>query len=78
MMIDMFDRDKSGQINMQEFGALFAYINQWKGLFESIDRDRSGFIEQGEFSEALTKMGYRFSPTFVQNLLGKYDQRTDV
>jgi len=76
MMIDMFDRDKSGQINMQEFGALFAYINQWKGLFESIDRDRSGFIEQGEFSEALTKMGYRFSPTFVQNLLGKYDQRT--
>lgn len=76
MMIDMFDRDKSGQINMQEFGALFAYINQWKGLFESIDRDRSGYIEQAEFTEALTKMGYRFSPAFVQNLLGKYDQKT--
>ena len=76
MMIDMFDRDKSGQINVQEFSSLFSYINQWKGLFESIDRDRSGFIEQAEFSQALQQMGYRFSPTFVQNLLAKYDSRS--
>jgi len=76
MMIDMFDRDKSGQINVQEFASLFSYINQWKGLFESIDRDRSGFIEQAEFSQALQQMGYRFSPTFVQNLLAKYDSRS--
>jgi Ca2+-binding EF-hand superfamily protein len=76
LMIDMFDRDKSGQINVHEFGALFAYINQWKGLFEGMDKDRSGFIDQAEFTEALAQMGYRFSPTFVQNLLGKYDQRT--
>jgi len=75
MMIDMFDRDKTGQINVQEFSSLFSYINQWKGLFESIDRDRSGFIEQAEFSQALQQMGYRFSPTFVQNLLAKYDSR---
>jgi len=75
MMIDMFDRDKTGQINVQEFASLFAYINQWKGLFESIDRDRSGFIEQAEFSQALQQMGYRFTPTFVQNLLAKYDSR---
>jgi len=76
MMIDMFDRDKSGQINVHEFASLFAYINQWKALFESIDRDRSGFIEQAEFSQALQQMGYRFSPTFVQNLLAKYDSRS--
>merc|ERR1712013_368267 len=76
MMVDMFDRDKSGQINIQEFASLFSYINQWKGLFESIDRDRSGFIEQAEFSQALQQMGYRFSPTFVQNLLAKYDSRS--
>jgi len=75
MMIDMFDKDKSGQINLAEFGALFQYINQWKGLFEGIDRDRSGFIDTQEFSQALSQMGYRFSQTFVQNLLTKYDKR---
>merc|ERR1739840_32306 len=48
----------------------------WKGIFEGIDRDRSGFIEFGELTQALQQMGYRFSPTFVQNLLSKYDPRT--
>jgi len=76
MMIDMFDQDKSGQINVQEFSRLFKYINDWKGLFESIDRDRSGYIEQAELSQAFQQMGYRFSPTFVQNLLAKFDSRT--
>lgn len=47
----MFDRDKSGTITLPEFGDLFNYINQWKALFESIDRDRSGFIEQGELQQ---------------------------
>jgi len=72
-MIDLFDRDRKGQINITEFGSLFAYINQWKALFESIDRDRSGFIEEGEFGQALQQMGYRFSPTFVRNVLTKFD-----
>lgn len=44
----MFDRDRSGSISVYEFGDLFNYINQWKKVFESIDTDRSGFIEFGE------------------------------
>ncbi len=47
----MFDRDRSGTINVYEFGDLFRYINQWKGLFESIDRDRSGYIEFAELQQ---------------------------
>ena len=76
MMVDMFDRDKTGQINIQEFASLYGYINQWKALFESIDRDRSGFIEHAELTQAFQQMGYRFTPTFVQNILAKYDSRT--
>ena len=76
MMVDMFDRDKSGQINVQEFASLFNYINQWKALFESIDRDRSGFIEHAELTQAFQQMGYRFTPTFIQNILAKYDSKT--
>ena len=76
MMVDMFDRDKTGQINLQEFASLFSYINQWKSLFESIDRDRSGYIEHAELTQAFQQMGYRFTPTFIQNILAKYDSRT--
>ncbi len=47
----MFDRDRKGTINVQEFGALFQYINQWKATFESIDRDRSGYIEMAELQQ---------------------------
>ena len=76
MMVDMFDRDKTGQINLQEFASLFNYINQWKSLFESIDRDRSGYIEQAELTQAFNQMGYRFTPTFIQNVLSKYEPRS--
>ena len=55
----MFDRDKSGTIGVQEFGDLFNYINQWKGIFEGIDRDRSGFIEFGELTQGKLSEIYR-------------------
>ena len=53
-MIEMFDKDKKGTITVHEFGSLFAYINQWKATFESIDKDRSGFIEQAELNQGTT------------------------
>jgi Ca2+-binding EF-hand superfamily protein len=49
----MFDRDRKGTINQQEFGALFNYINQWKATFEAIDRDKSGFIEHTELMQGI-------------------------
>ena len=57
----MFDLDRSGSINMYEFGSLFKYINDWKGLFERIDRDRSGYIEEVELRQGklnLKQAGY--------------------
>jgi len=75
-MINMFDTNQTGTIDMNEFGRLFAYIQQWKAMFENFDRDRTGTIDQGEFSQALQQMGYRFSPQFTQNVLSKLDPRT--
>merc|ERR1719219_749124 len=69
MMINMFDTNQTGTIDINEFGKLFQYINQWKAMFEGYDKDRTGVIDQGEFTQALQQMGYRFSPTFIQNLL---------
>ena len=44
----MFDRDYSGQIDVQEFQALWGYIQQWKAQFDALDRDRSGTINTDE------------------------------
>lgn len=76
MMIDIFDKNASGTIDVNEFQQLFDYINQWKGYFQAIDKDRSGKIDEAELTQAFQQMGYRFSPTFVQNLLAKFDPKT--
>ena len=60
MMVTMFDTNLSGSIDFNEFGPLFQYINQWKAKFDGYDKDRSGQMDQGEFTVALQQMGYRY------------------
>jgi len=75
MMIELYDANMSGTIDVNEFEKLFTYINQWKAMFEGLDKDRSGRLEQEEVNQAFQQMGYRFTPTFVQNLLTKFDPK---
>lgn len=70
LMISMFDADRSGTIDVYEFEKLFNYINQWLSCFKAYDRDSSGAIEETELGQALTQMGFRFSPQFIQFLIG--------
>merc|ERR1711963_535350 len=51
LMIDIYDNDRTGTIDIREFQQLFQSINQWKGTFEGFDRDRSGKIEQNELEQ---------------------------
>ncbi|XP_046477666.1 peflin isoform X1 [Neodiprion pinetum] len=73
LMIGMFDKEKKGTIDMQEFQALFNYVNAWLGVFRGFDHDNSGSIQESELSAALTQMGYRFSPEFIKFLIQKSD-----
>ena len=57
MMIGMFDRDQSGNINFQEFGSLWKYITDWQNTFRSYDRDNSGSIDKRELQTAITSFG---------------------
>lgn len=75
MMIDMFDRDKTGQININEFGALFGFVTQWKAQFEAYDVSKAGTLGKEDLVQAITSMGYKFSDTFIENLLNKYSPR---
>ncbi|XP_041378680.1 programmed cell death protein 6-like [Gigantopelta aegis] len=74
LMIGMFDRDQSGTINFQEFGALWKYIQEWQTTFRSYDRDNSGSIDQSELKTALTNFGYRLSDRFYGLLIRKFDR----
>lgn len=72
-MIGMFDRDHTGTIELVEFQALWNYIQQWKGVFERFDGNRSGHIESQELQQALSSMGYNLSPQFMQLCICKFD-----
>ncbi|KAK3700903.1 hypothetical protein LTR37_015706 [Vermiconidia calcicola] len=72
MMIRMFDTDRSGTINFDEFCGLWGFLAAWRGLFDRFDTDRSGSISYREFEDALVAFGYRLSPGFVGLLFGTY------
>ncbi|KAF4523479.1 hypothetical protein B566_EDAN004548 [Ephemera danica] len=76
LMIGMFDKDKSGTIDLMEFQQLYNYINQWLSAFKAYDRDQSGFVDEGELNQALQQMGYRFTPQFVNFLVTRSDPAT--
>ena len=73
-MVGMFDRDRSGTINFQEFGSLWKYVNDWQTTFKSYDRDNSGSIDKNELKTAMTSFGYRLSDRFYDLLIRKFDR----
>jgi len=76
LMISMFDRDRSGTINMQEFDQLFKFISQWTTCYRQFDKDNSGTIDEGEFNQAIAQLGYRLSPQLIGLLVYKYAPTT--
>lgn len=70
----MFDKDNSGTINFDEFGALWKYVTDWQNCFRSFDRDNSGTIDRGELTTALTTFGYRLSPATIELMVKKFDR----
>ncbi|KAF2716696.1 EF-hand [Polychaeton citri CBS 116435] len=72
MMIRMFDTDRSGTINFEEFCGLWGFLAAWRSLFDRFDVDRSGSISLREFEDALVAFGYRLSPQFVALLFNTY------
>ncbi|XP_075630015.1 peflin [Balearica regulorum gibbericeps] len=76
LMINMFDKTRSGRIDVYGFAALLRFIQQWKNLFQQYDRDQSGSISFNELQQAFSQMGYNLSPQFSQLLLARYAQRS--
>ncbi|POR31980.1 Programmed cell death protein 6 [Tolypocladium paradoxum] len=77
MMIRMFDSDRNGTINFDEFCGLWSFLASWRTLFDRFDVDRSGNISLSEFTDALIAFRYRLSPQFVELLFRTYDKRNE-
>ncbi|RCI14664.1 hypothetical protein L249_6782 [Ophiocordyceps polyrhachis-furcata BCC 54312] len=77
MMIRMFDSDRNGTINFDEFCGLWSFLASWRTLFDRFDVDRSGNISLNEFTDALIAFRYRLSPHFVELLFRTYDKRNE-
>nr|XP_022318696.1 programmed cell death protein 6-like isoform X2 [Crassostrea virginica] len=75
LMIGMFDRDKNGTIDAQEFAALWKYIQDWKACFERFDTDKSGNIDARELNTAFQTFGYNLSPQFCDTVIRTFDRR---
>lgn len=71
-LITMFDRDNSGTVDFNEFQQMYGFINQWRAAFQMYDRDNSQAIDSHELGQALTQMGYRFSPPTIETICRKF------
>ncbi|XP_065285317.1 programmed cell death protein 6-like [Dermacentor albipictus] len=74
MMINIFDRSRSGTVSFDDFVHLWKYINDWLRCFRDFDKDGSGCIDRYELRDALTSFGYRLSGEAVDLLVQKYDR----
>ncbi|XP_020094516.1 peflin-like isoform X3 [Ananas comosus] len=63
-MIRMYDFDRNGTMNFEEFVALNKYLLKVQNVFSALQRDR-GFLNLDEVYEALVKLGFSLdSPAF--------------
>lgn len=72
MLMGMFDIDRNGTITFNEFRGLWKYIHDWRRLFLKFDRDKSGFIDGQELSQALRKFGYNLPPSLLSQVQNRY------
>ncbi|GJN15453.1 hypothetical protein PR202_gb02371 [Eleusine coracana subsp. coracana] len=56
-----------------EFVSLWNCLGQWRGVFDTYDRDRSGKIDSRELTEALRSLGYAVPPSVVDLLIANYN-----
>jgi Ca2+-binding EF-hand superfamily protein len=58
LMMRMFDANRSGEINLDQFRKLWNFLGSWRSFFEAQDKDNSGHIDLNEFTACLSQMGY--------------------
>ncbi|KAM1439511.1 hypothetical protein ACFX1X_013065 [Malus domestica] len=62
------------KIGPKEFVALFYSLQSWRGIFESFNWDKSGFIDANKLRNALLSLGFSVSLVVLELLVSKFDK----
>ncbi|KAJ4979047.1 hypothetical protein NE237_009827 [Protea cynaroides] len=65
--------NESSKIGPNEFAALWNCLGQWRRIFQSFDKDKSGKIDSMEMRDALFSLGYAVPPSVLEVLISNYD-----
>ena len=57
-MIDMFDDDKTKEINFEEFQKIWAFLGNWREVFNQFDVDNGGAIDAEELTAGLKSTAF--------------------
>ena len=74
LLMHHFTNTSVKKIGPKEFTSLFYNLQNWRGIFERFDKDRSGKIDSNELRDALLSLGYAVSPTVLDLLVSKFDK----
>ena len=83
-MIDMFDDDKTKEINFEEFQKIWAFLGNWREVFNQFDVDKGGAIDADELtsgkiricSEGASNLCFSYKTAWIQ-LVKTFYQRFD-
>jgi Ca2+-binding EF-hand superfamily protein len=65
-VMKMFDKDRTGKLNLDEFKGIYQYVTQLHHVFTQYDKDNSGTLDQQEVYSALITYGFGLdSQSFV-------------
>lgn len=78
LMFRMFDLDRNGKINFDEFVELWRYLCEWKGIFQRMDTDESRKVTFPEFRRAVESFGYNLGPNVIKSLFSIYANSFDA
>ncbi|KAM7270127.1 hypothetical protein ACFE04_029341 [Oxalis oulophora] len=74
LLMYTFTNSNVRKIGPKEFTALYYGLQNWRGVFDRFDRDRSGKIDKNELRDALLSLGYAVSPVVLDLLVTKFDK----